>query len=288
MRKDVRFGLTIGAILLAVLVVYVLVVPGGSEPDLVTLDTLDPIAAESQASTDSDSSFLDEITPVTTETPRIETTTPESAPVVTETPVAAINTTEQFDWDAMLTHGRLIAVEQPQETRQPAQRPAVEQPVAPVQAPVATPARSIETSTPSLSAAQTYTVKAGDNFWTIAQAVYGDGSYYKLIEQANPGVNPNNLRIGQELRLPARSEGASPVRSQGGRNSSDSALGARQYRVQKNDSLHRIAQKLYGDGSRWQEIYQLNRQTIGSDPAKLKLGMVLQLPEEPTSVSANR
>lgn len=281
MRKDVRFGLTIGAILLAVLVVYVLVVPGRNEPDLVSLETLDP-AGTSAEETESGPSILDLVEPPVTQTTVTDVRQAE-APIVTETPIAAAPQ-QQFDWEAMLTHGRLIAVEQTTEQAQPS---AAAQP-APVQRTVARgedyPAltRHTETSraTPTAdSTSQTYIVKSGDNFWVIAQAVYGDGRHYKLIEQANPGVDSSNLKIGQELRIPPLSTAATPAA--GITSHSATTLGPRQYRVQPNDSLHRIAQKLYGDGSRWQEIYDLNRQTIGSNPARLKVDMILQLPEEP-------
>lgn len=293
MRKDVRFGLTIGAILLAVLVVYVLVVPGGDEPDLVTFDTLDPVITETEEATDTGPSILDQVTPVVTETPSFESTTPDNVPALTETPIAAVGAAEQFDWDAMLTHGRLIAVEQPRSNRQPAAQPINERATAPQNMAIPgdtgahLPSQSTGGGTSSV-AAQTYTVKSGDNFWTIAQAVYGDGRHYTRIEQANPGVNSNRLRVGQELRLPALSESATAAPTTVSRSAGSSALGARQYRVQQNDSLHRIAQKLYGDGSRWEEIYNLNRQAIGADPGKLKLDMVLQLPEEPSAVSSSR
>jgi nucleoid-associated protein YgaU len=49
----------------------------------------------------------------------------------------------------------------------------------------------------------TYTVVSGDTFFSIAQKFYGDGNKYTLIEQANHGVDPNNLQIGQVLNIPA-------------------------------------------------------------------------------------
>lgn len=51
-----------------------------------------------------------------------------------------------------------------------------------------------------------------------------------------------------------------------------------QYAVQSGDTLWNIAQVNLGDGSRWQEIYELNTDTIGDDPDVLTPGQVLQLP----------
>jgi nucleoid-associated protein YgaU len=40
--------------------------------------------------------------------------------------------------------------------------------------------------------------------------------------------------------------------------------------------------KLYGRADRADKIHQINRQIIGEDPAKVKVGQVLSLPEPPT------
>jgi len=54
---------------------------------------------------------------------------------------------------------------------------------------------------------QIYRVKEGDNgFWGIATDVYGHGQYWPLIARANPGVDANQLRLGQELIIPPLGE----------------------------------------------------------------------------------
>lgn len=50
------------------------------------------------------------------------------------------------------------------------------------------------------------------------------------------------------------------------------------YMVKKGDTLWIIAQKQLGKGSRWQEIYNLNKKVIGSNPNKIKVGQVYVLP----------
>ena len=39
-------------------------------------------------------------------------------------------------------------------------------------------------------------------FWGIAERVYGDGKYWPLIAEANPGVDPRALKPGDELCIP--------------------------------------------------------------------------------------
>jgi len=49
----------------------------------------------------------------------------------------------------------------------------------------------------------TYTVVSGDCLWNIAQRVYGSGAKYPVIAAANGLADPNYIRVGQVLTLPA-------------------------------------------------------------------------------------
>jgi nucleoid-associated protein YgaU len=53
----------------------------------------------------------------------------------------------------------------------------------------------------------------------------------------------------------------------------------RTYTVVAGDSLSKIAQREYGDASRWQRIYEANRGTI-SNPNLIHPGQVLNLPAD--------
>ncbi len=46
-----------------------------------------------------------------------------------------------------------------------------------------------------------YTVVSNDTLWGIAKKYYGDGSKYNELAKLNNLSNPNNLRIGQVLKL---------------------------------------------------------------------------------------
>jgi outer membrane protein OmpA-like peptidoglycan-associated protein len=53
----------------------------------------------------------------------------------------------------------------------------------------------------------------------------------------------------------------------------------REYTIQPNDSLWKIAQNELGNGNRWQYLYELNKERI-KNPNKLKKGTVIILPVE--------
>lgn len=69
--------------------------------------------------------------------------------------------------------------------------------------------------------------------------------------------------------------GTSAVQGGGGSGSQP----ARQYTVQKGDTLSHIAKEQYGSASRWQAIYAANRDQL-DDPDRIKPGQVLTIPDD--------
>jgi nucleoid-associated protein YgaU len=55
---------------------------------------------------------------------------------------------------------------------------------------------------------------------------------------------------------------------------------AKDYTVQRGDTLSRLAGKFYGDVSpgAWQRIYAANQEVIGPHPSRLRIGMRLRIP----------
>ena len=139
-----------------------------------------------------------------------------------------------------------------------------------------------------------YLVQENDSMWTIADQWFGDPTRWKEIARANPNINPDRLRVGQRLRLPAQKT-AGPV----GLNraidltevrSAPAPGAARQtyHTVRSGDSLSTIAQKHYQSGSKWRAIYDANRSAIGWDPNRLTVGMRLVIPESRVARSTER
>ncbi len=113
----------------------------------------------------------------------------------------------------------------------------------------------------SESGRQTYVVKAGDSLSKIAQGIYGDLNRWRDIYEANKDkiANPDAIEVGQELIIP---EGTATPRF---------------YEVKSGDSLSKIAQEVYGQASRWQEIFEANKDQI-KDPGMIHPGQKLRIP----------
>jgi len=92
-----------------------------------------------------------------------------------------------------------------------------------------------------------YTVQPGDWFYAIARKC---GVSPQALLAANPGMNPNVLRPGQTLNMPAGSGGGAPPPppSSGGATPPPSTGGgsgscSNPYTVQRGDTLYSIAQR---------------------------------------------
>ena len=47
-----------------------------------------------------------------------------------------------------------------------------------------------------------YTIAAGDNMWKISTKVYGDGKFTQKIQEADPGLNFQKMKVGTVIRIP--------------------------------------------------------------------------------------
>jgi LysM repeat protein len=110
-----------------------------------------------------------------------------------------------------------------------------------------------------------YTIRRGDTLWMIAQRYY---TSVAAIRAANPGLNPQNLTVGQTICVPSRRAPRPPVTPPPSR----CPVGLRTHVVQRNDTLWLIAQRYC---TTVDTILALNR---GLTPGNLRVGQVLLIP----------
>ncbi len=128
----------------------------------------------------------------------------------------------------------------------------------------------------------TYRVKSGDSLSSIALERLGGSRHWEAIARANKDVlgdDPHALTVGTVLRIPEIPAGRPKAEAAPEAEVPPGLAGKRTYRIRSGDSLWIIAEKTLGNGALWERIYELNRGRIAT-PASLKVGEMLELPEE--------
>ena len=117
-----------------------------------------------------------------------------------------------------------------------------------------------------------HVVVQGDRLYGISVAHYGSARFVGAIVAANPGIDPDTLRVGDRIVLP-RPEADTPPAPLPKR--------TKVYVVEKGDTLIGIARKVYGDAAMYPKIYEANKDVLSSLNARLYVGMRLRLPDPP-------
>jgi nucleoid-associated protein YgaU len=138
--------------------------------------------------------------------------------------------------------------------------------------PPSTQAPLTRRAVPSSAPPSNLKVAPGDTLTAIAERTLGDGNDWYLIMAANPGMNPDRLRVGQILKIPAKSARAPAATPR------PIAIRRRSHRIGEGDTLTSIASDYYGDSQRWGEIFEANRTALGGNPDRLRVDVVLIIP----------
>ncbi len=94
----------------------------------------------------------------------------------------------------------------------------------------------------------------------------------KAREQQELEARARQLAEEQRQRL---EEAKQRIRARG--TTEPQAPPERIYEVQAGDTLGKIAKQFYGDGGRWREIYEANRDTI-QNPDLIQVGQKIRIP----------
>lgn len=124
---------------------------------------------------------------------------------------------------------------------------------------------------------ENYTVKKGDTLWKIARAKYGDGSKYKIIEDANKDKISDAAKIkpGMVIFIPKLDS-----------NTPSSAIveppapKEKYHTVKKGDTLKKLALRYYKNSSKSDMIFEANRDKLATPETSLKQGWKLIIPPE--------
>ena len=123
----------------------------------------------------------------------------------------------------------------------------------------------------------------------VRMALVLGGCQSKSLKQENALLRQEN----QELRnqLSQRGEAATPADALASparhatRAGHPAAAVTRTYEVKRGDTLSHISLAMYGSATKWMPIYEANRDVIGENHDRLKVGMKLTIPPVTTQAT---
>ena len=120
---------------------------------------------------------------------------------------------------------------------------------------------------------------AATSLWLSACGGGGGSPTATPATGAAASVSPAPSPVRPLLASPVASPSAAPgVVGATPSTTASQTAGGDTYEVQSGDTLATISQQYYGDPTQWRRIYDANKDTIGDDPDKLKLGTKLTIP----------
>ncbi len=130
----------------------------------------------------------------------------------------------------------------------------------------------------------TYTIKPGDDLWSISENIYKDGFKWTEIAKINNIENPGLIYAGNKLTIPTitpttRENSVEQKLDQTPQKqksvTQNNSITGDTYAVIKGDNLWNIAVRAYGDGFRWPEIAKANNLI---NPSLIHPGNVFKIP----------
>jgi peptidoglycan endopeptidase LytF len=112
-----------------------------------------------------------------------------------------------------------------------------------------------------------YTIRSGDTFYSIAQRA---GTTVEAIQRANPGVNPNALRVGQVICVPGAAPPGGPA----------CPRGSAPYVIRSGDTFFALAQR-FGVS-----VADLQAANPGVNPNALQIGQLVCIPTRVQTTSS--
>jgi nucleoid-associated protein YgaU len=298
MRTDAKIGFAIGGVLLAVLTVYAIVVPKHKKTTNTTVSLVQPPPMTTTA-TDGVVAPMPTIpTPPMTSADAAVTSTKDTVttPVVTPTPSTPTSTTPLVDntptppvdgfHPLIAPKGFTKSDEKPGKLVDGVYTPDNGVPTKAHKSSHTISPLPDDTADASTGNDRVYTIKSGQTLSKIAYEVYGNSRFWVAIQRENKGLDSNHLKVGSKINLPEITPVASSAVTVADEevapestHTAAVATNGHSYTVKSGDSLYGIARRLLGSGHKAEALYALNKDVIGPDKSRLKLGMVLKLPQ---------
>jgi nucleoid-associated protein YgaU len=159
---------------------------------------------------------------------------------------------------------------------------------APPPTPTAEVAPAIGAAAPPVEPTKEHIIQVGETFSSLAIKYYGNAKYANLITKANPDRDPKHLNLGMKIKIPPAPVAAAPA---GSAPATPAAIASakkvielppipadRSYKVQQGESWNDLGKKFLGDGNRWPELYELNKERVPRNPHALRPGVTIEVP----------
>lgn len=118
---------------------------------------------------------------------------------------------------------------------------------------------STDTQEKDLNLPEKYTVKAGDDLWSISEKIYNSGYNWVDIARVNKIENPETIYAGMQLDIPDVPPIAPQISPQAVTTQAEGAILEDSYVVMEGDNLWNISVRAYGDGYKWVDIARENK-----------------------------
>ena len=109
----------------------------------------------------------------------------------------------------------------------------------------------------------TYTIKAGDDLWSISENIYSSGYKWLEIAKVNKLENPGLIHVGNKLSIPKIEKEKMTMQDnmaalESNKIITNSAISGTTYTIKEGDNLWDISVRAYGDGFKWPELAKGN------------------------------
>lgn len=165
-------------------------------------------------------------------------------------------------------------------------QPSVTETASDAEAPTVAEAPQAPESKPAFTE---HTIQSGDTYSSLAVQYLGHARHANRIAEANPTLEARRLRVGAVVKIPASDEqpvadaGASAAATASPAPAARAPQAApipteRSYEVKPGEGWYTLAERFLGNGTRWTELYELNKGRVPTNFNILPAGTTIELP----------